>query len=59
MPVRAEPLARRDAVVVEHAERAKAHMAWIEVAAERKRVVAAEPTEVAVAAVFCFSKYEH
>jgi hypothetical protein len=34
-------------------------MAWIEVAAEGKRVVAAQPTEVAVATVLCLPERQH
>ena len=59
MAVRTEALAGRDAIVVEHAQRAKAHVLRIVVPAERKRVIAVQPPQVALAAVLGLSQCQH
>src|SRR5690348_6716353 len=50
MRVRREALTRRHAVVVDHAQRAKAHVVRVAVFAEGKRVPAVEPVEARAAA---------
>src|SRR6266508_1533571 len=57
--MRAEPLARADPVLVDHAQRPKAHVLWIVVITERERVPAVEPPEVGGAALFRMSYVDH
>ena len=57
--VRAEPRARRDAVVVDHAERAEAHVLVVVVLAGRERVPAVEPAPVGAAPVLGGSNLDH
>ena len=51
MPVRAEALARRDAVFVEHAQRPELDMVLVEIVRERKTVVRVQPAVVGMAAI--------
>ena len=51
--VRAEALPRRDAVLVDDAERAEAHVVGVVVVRERERVVRVEPPVLGVAAPVC------
>ena len=46
-----KPLPRRDAVLVDHAQRAEAHVRGVVVVGERERVVRVEPAVVGVAAL--------
>ena len=51
MAVRSEPLAGRDAILVEHAQGAKAHEIRIVIAAEGERGEGAQPSGVGVATI--------
>src|SRR5262245_49499458 len=57
--VRAEPLSGLHAVIVEDAQRAKAHVPGIAVVGERERVAAVEPFDARVAAITCASDRDH
>jgi hypothetical protein len=59
VPVGAEAGARLHAVVVDHAQAAKARLPGIEVLAERERVTAVEPTPVGAAAVLRLAFRDH
>ena len=48
--VSGEALARRDAIVVDHAQRAEPHVRGIVILAERERVSAVEPVDLRAAA---------
>jgi hypothetical protein len=50
--------ARRNAVVIDHPQRAEPHVGGVVVLAERERVAAVEPAEIGTAAVFGFSQRE-
>ena len=52
MGMRGETAAARDAVVVDHPQRAKAHVIAVDVATERKRVAAVKPAEISMSSVF-------
>jgi hypothetical protein len=49
MRVRGKPVARADAVVVEHPERTEAHVRRVVVLAEREAVAAVEPPKIRAA----------
>ena len=54
-----KPRARRDAVVVDHPQRAEAHVLGVVIVAERKGVAAVEPAEIGPSALFGFAMMEH
>jgi hypothetical protein len=57
--VRAEALPRLDAVFVDDAQRAEAHVLRVVEVGERERVEALEPAVGGVSAVVCASEGEH
>ena len=59
MAVRSEPLAGRDAILVEHAQHAEAHEVRILIAAEGECGVGVQPPEVGAAAVFAPANRDH
>src|SRR4029077_17244999 len=59
MTVRAETLARRHAVLVNHAQRAKAHEPRVVIISKRKGVIGIEPTMIAMAPLVGFANVKH
>jgi hypothetical protein len=59
MAVRGEPGTRRHAILVDHAQRAKAHVARIVVLAERETVARLEPAKIGGAALFGGAMDDH
>ena len=51
--------ARRDAVVIDHAQRLEAHVGRVAIAAERERVPAVEPAPVGAAALVRPTSLDH
>src|SRR5688572_10223960 len=48
-----------DHVFIDHTQTAKSHVRRIVIIAKRKGVISIEPTEIEVAAVFCFANFDH
>ena len=59
MPVGVEAVARRDAVIVDHAQRPEAHIVGVEVLPERERVTAVKPAEIGMPAILGQPKRDH
>jgi hypothetical protein len=57
--MRTEAPTRRNAILIQNAEVAKAHMRRIMVIGERKRVVAVEPSMIGVASFLAFANRNH
>jgi hypothetical protein len=57
--VRAEALPGRDPVLVDHAQRAEAHVRRVVVAGERERVVRLQPAVVGEAALVAAAQGQH
>jgi hypothetical protein len=59
MRVSVESAGSGDAVIIDHAQRAEAHVLRVAVIGERERVVAVEPAMIGVPAIFGFSDLDH
>jgi hypothetical protein len=59
MTVHAEPAPGRNAIIIDDAQRAKAHEARIVIFAKRKRVTAIKPTKVGTAPISGLSDLQH
>src|SRR5207237_4329430 len=59
MAVRAEALSGLDPVVVQHAQRAKAHVTGVVIVAERERVPAVEPAPLSLSSLCRASNVKH
>ncbi|KOT02070.1 hypothetical protein DM50_3077 [Burkholderia mallei] len=59
MRMHAEAARRRDAIVVQHAQRAEMHVLRIAIVGERKAVMGIEPAMIGVAAIARAADLEH
>src|SRR5580704_1712021 len=59
MRVRGKALARRDAVVIQDAQRAEMHMLGVVIVGKRKREISIQPAVVPMAAVLAFADVYH
>ncbi len=59
VPMRTESLAGRDAIVIDDAQRAEAHMGGIVITGEGKSMPGVEPAVVGMASVFRFTDRDH